>query len=92
VTDIKVGAEIRVYLGYAKDENEDAIDLTDADLAFVGIVDEVEQSFEKISITAYSNAYKIIMKKPDANDFPPADWKDKERARKRSSRNCWAVS
>jgi hypothetical protein len=82
VTDIKAGAEVKVYLGYAKDEKEDVIDLTEDDLAFVGIVDEVEQSFEKISITAYSNAYKIIMKKASTSDFPDSDWKDKEKSSK----------
>jgi hypothetical protein len=79
--EIKIGAEIKVYLGYAV-EDEEKINLTEADLAFVGIVDEVSQSFTNISLTAYSMAYKIIFKNAEAEDFPDSDWKDKKKSSK----------
>lgn len=72
--DIKIGAEIKVYLGYAKNEGE-RMDLTDRDLAFSGIVDEVSQSFKSISITAFSMAYKIIFPKGDPEKFKGDEWK-----------------
>jgi len=79
--DIKIGAEIKVYLGYAV-EDEERINLADADLAFVGIVDEVSQSFKSISLTAFSMAYKIIFKSAEAEKFPDSDWKDKKKSSK----------
>ncbi len=81
VGEIKVGAEIKVYLGYAAGDEEN-IDLKDpADLAFAGIVDEVAQSFKKISITAFSMAYKIIVKKPKASNFN-GDWETQKKSSK----------
>jgi hypothetical protein len=78
--DIKIGAEIKVYLGYAKRDDE-RMDLTERDLAFVGIVDEVSQSFKSISITAFSMAYKIIFPKGDPDKFKGDEWK-KEKSSK----------
>lgn len=81
VGDIKIGAEIKVYLGYAV-EDEERINLMDSDLAFVGIVDEVSQSFKKISITAFSMAYKIIFKKVKPEDFNKDEWTKNEKSSK----------
>lgn len=81
VGDIKIGAEVNVYLGYAV-EDEDRISLTPADIAFTGIVDEVSQSFKNISITAYSMAYKIIFKKAESTKFDNPTEKAKEKTSK----------
>jgi hypothetical protein len=81
VGDIKVGAEVKVYLGYAV-EDEEKINLAESDLAFTGIVDEVSQSFKNISITAFSMAYKIIFKKADSTKFDKPEEKKKEKSSK----------
>jgi hypothetical protein len=81
VGDIKIGAEIKVYLGYAV-EDEERINLDQSNIAFIGIVDEVSQSFKGISITAFSMAYKIIFEKPDPEKFATDEWKNNEKTSK----------
>lgn len=87
-SDIDVGAEVQVYLGYAADEDEEFLKLEDKDLAFTGIVDEVSQSLKTITITAYSNAYKLVREKPVVKEqgkpgkFDPAAWDKKDKTSK----------
>jgi hypothetical protein len=70
-----------VYLGYAG-EDENSVTFTDDDLAFVGIVDEVSQNFKSVSITAFSMAYKIILKKADSKEFDQPEEKKKKKSSK----------
>ncbi len=79
--DLPTGSVIKVYLGYA-DMGEENASLKDNDIAFTGIIDEVSRSFKKISITAFSNAYKIIFKMADPKKFNGDDWEKKDRTSK----------
>jgi hypothetical protein len=63
---IKLGAAVKIYLGYAgENENDVKLDAPE-NLVFTGLVDDVSQDLNNIVITGYSNALKIIFKKPEA--------------------------
>jgi hypothetical protein len=79
--DIKIGSVIKVYLGYAN-VNDENTSLKESDIAFVGIIDEISQSFKSISITAFSMAYKIIFKDADPEKFKGDDWEKNEKSSK----------
>lgn len=79
--DIRIGSVIKVYLGYAN-VNEENPSLKESDIAFAGIIDEISHSFKKISITAFSMAYKIIFKKAEPKKFEGDDWKKNEKSSK----------
>jgi hypothetical protein len=63
---IKPGAVVKIYLGYAGEKENDVKLDAPENLVLTGLVDDVSQDLKNIVITGYSNAIKIISKKPEA--------------------------
>jgi hypothetical protein len=67
---IKPGAAVKIYLGYYSERLPRVPDgLNEDNLVLTGLVDEVSQDLNKIVITGYSEAYKIVVKKPGGDEL-----------------------